>query len=160
MNYLKYIEYSAENLQFYLWYRDYASRWEQLKDGDRALAPEWKTNAEVDLPLSPPRPNRLAPQIAQVLKDTDFTKTSKPAVERVDPFNTPQTISLDERQENGSDYASSVSDEKTLLSSGNGNNHRVVTDQAFGEAGLKWKPCMLYSRKDTKSARRARSDKL
>ncbi|KAK6437152.1 hypothetical protein LTR95_006647, partial [Oleoguttula sp. CCFEE 5521] len=23
MNYLKYIEYSAENLQFFLWYRDY-----------------------------------------------------------------------------------------------------------------------------------------
>jgi hypothetical protein len=34
-----YIEHSAENLQFYLWYRDYVRRWDTLPAGQRALSP-------------------------------------------------------------------------------------------------------------------------
>lgn len=139
MNYLQYIEYSAENLQFFLWFRDYASRWEQLKDSEKALAPEWKTAAEADMSLSPARPKRLPPQIAEVLKDTDFSETPKPAEQRIDPFNTPPTGSFEDRRElGGSEYASSMSDEKTLQSS---TGHHAVTEQAFDEAGMKWKPC-------------------
>lgn len=138
MNYLQYIEYSAENLQFFLWFKDYTSRWEQLKDSEKALAPEWKTVAESDKSLSPARPKRLPPQIAEVLKNTDFSETPKPAAERTDPFNTPPTGSFEDRREFGSEYASSMSDEKTLQSS---TGHHAVTEQAFDEAGMKWKPC-------------------
>lgn len=47
MNYLKYIELAAENLQFYLWVRDYTKRFNNLPASDRALAPEW-TVSQVD----------------------------------------------------------------------------------------------------------------
>lgn len=40
MDYLMYIEHSAENLQFYLWYRDYLRRWNALPASQRALSPK------------------------------------------------------------------------------------------------------------------------
>ena len=49
MNYLVYIEHSAENLQFFLWYRDYLKRFDELPPNERALAPEWSAEqAEMD----------------------------------------------------------------------------------------------------------------
>lgn len=143
MNYLKYIEYSAENLQFYLWYRDYQARWEKLKDSEKALAPEWTTVAEADATLAPNRPTKVDPQIAAVLKNTDFDENAhKVASTPADPFNTPpKAASFDDKRDIVSDYGSSVGDEKTLTSSTVSSTHRAVTDQAFGDAGLKWKPC-------------------
>jgi hypothetical protein len=41
MNFLKYIELSAENLQFFLWYRDYSKRFNELPASEKALSPEW-----------------------------------------------------------------------------------------------------------------------
>ncbi|ROW13869.1 hypothetical protein VPNG_03516 [Cytospora leucostoma] len=41
MNYLIYIEHSAENLQFFLWHRDYMSRFQSAHTPDMVLAPEW-----------------------------------------------------------------------------------------------------------------------
>jgi hypothetical protein len=46
MNYLIYIEHSAENLQFFLWYRDYARRFASANTADLALAPEWTQTME------------------------------------------------------------------------------------------------------------------
>lgn len=41
MNYLVYIEHSAENLQFFLWHRSYVSRFHSANTIDLVLAPEW-----------------------------------------------------------------------------------------------------------------------
>ncbi len=41
MNYLIYIEQNAENLQFFLWYRDYVRRFELLPEKEKVLSPEW-----------------------------------------------------------------------------------------------------------------------
>lgn len=41
MNYLLYIEHSAENLQFFLWYRDYLMRFANLPPSEKALSPIW-----------------------------------------------------------------------------------------------------------------------
>ncbi|KXT02696.1 hypothetical protein AC579_3796 [Pseudocercospora musae] len=140
MNYLKYIEYSAENLQFFLWFRDYAARWETLKESEKALAPEWSISADTDNTIAPTRPKRVAPHIAELLNKTDFGDSPKPTMDRADPFNTPpKSLSFDSKRERASDSASSVSDEQTLLGSAN-SNHRALTEQAFEEAGMKWKP--------------------
>lgn len=141
MNYLKYIEHSAENLQFFLWYRDYSSRWQTLKESETSLAPIWTTTAEADTTISPARPKRVAPQIAEVLKDTDFADTPRLASDKADPFYTPpKSDSFEERRDVASDYASTLTDEKTLLSS-SGTSHRAAAEQAFDDAGIKWKPC-------------------
>ncbi|ESZ91667.1 hypothetical protein SBOR_7924 [Sclerotinia borealis F-4128] len=41
MDFLVYIEHDAENLQFYLWYKDYVRRFEALPDHEKRLSPEW-----------------------------------------------------------------------------------------------------------------------
>jgi len=42
MNYLMFVQYSAENLQFYLWLLDYEKRWNALVKNQQDLSPEWE----------------------------------------------------------------------------------------------------------------------
>ncbi|KAF1814972.1 hypothetical protein P152DRAFT_240440 [Eremomyces bilateralis CBS 781.70] len=42
MDYLIYVAHDAENLQFYLWLRDYTKKFERLKLQDQSLSPEWE----------------------------------------------------------------------------------------------------------------------
>lgn len=41
MDYLVYVEHSAESLQFFLWYYDYVQRWSGLLPRQKALSPVW-----------------------------------------------------------------------------------------------------------------------
>lgn len=87
MNYLIYVERSAENLQFYLWHKDYSERFAILPYSDLVLSPEWtekpvvmkgQPNARVSKPLG------IA--VDSVIKEADFTP---PAPLSPNPFNTP-----------------------------------------------------------------------
>ncbi|KAK4192501.1 hypothetical protein QBC35DRAFT_447345 [Podospora australis] len=49
MSYLRYVEHSAENLQFYLWWHDYVRRFNMISAADLALAPEWTQAMEDEL---------------------------------------------------------------------------------------------------------------
>lgn len=46
MDYLIYVAKDAENLQFFLWYRDYCTRFMALDESARRLSPEWKGTTE------------------------------------------------------------------------------------------------------------------
>ena len=75
MNYLKFIEHAAENLQFYLWHRDYTKRFAELPDSERALSPEWtvqQAEAEMVAAQSGTRKAKVNPVAAAVFKGTDF----------------------------------------------------------------------------------------
>lgn len=58
MDYLVYVEMNSENLQFYLWYKDYVRRWEtEVSRGDKSLSPEWDfTSKEVMEVGNEPKP--------------------------------------------------------------------------------------------------------
>lgn len=139
MNYVKYIEHSSENLQFFLWYRDYTARWEGLSSSEKALAPEWTSDfTDVDA-MSTVRQKFVHPQIMEVLKDTDFADIPRGPI---DPFGSPLTPgSFDDKRDTHSVYGSSFGDDKTLLSS-NASGYRIAAEHAFEDAGMKWKPCM------------------
>jgi hypothetical protein len=49
MNYLRYKEFSAENLQFYLWHQGYVERFNKAPESDRALSPEWTREKEEEV---------------------------------------------------------------------------------------------------------------
>ena len=144
LNYLKYIEHSAENLQFYLWFQDYSARFEQLPAGERALAQEWShTKAETDAVgnTSTAKVSKQAKEhVKDALKDTDFADGKpKPAVDSADPFDTPdKTPSLEEKRDGLSEYGSSSGNGTTTTTSA---EHRFMADHAFDEAGMKWQPC-------------------
>lgn len=131
MNYLLYIEHSAENLQFYLWYRDYVRRFNDAGTSDITLAPEWtpameeevlaKINKEVASNL------KDEPQAADIFKGTDFENTNDQIPYGKDPFTTPP------QTPNGNDDAS------TLFSS-HATTFKSQAEDTFAAAGSK-QPC-------------------
>jgi hypothetical protein len=101
MNYLVYIEHSAENLQFYLWLKDYSKRFEDAPTADTALAPVWTQEMEEEVltRVQKEKASRLRQEApgAEIFTGTDFEKKMKkpdPGLAAVksgnnNPFNTP-----------------------------------------------------------------------
>ncbi|KAH6630452.1 hypothetical protein B0J18DRAFT_102157 [Chaetomium sp. MPI-SDFR-AT-0129] len=79
MNYLRYVERSAENLQFFLWQRDYERRFTTAKTADVALAPEWTRGMEEDAirrikKEHSERVRQPPKEAVELFKGTDFEK--------------------------------------------------------------------------------------
>ena len=136
MNYLKYIEHGAENLQFFLWYRDYCTRWECLPASEQALAPVWtaeQAEAELMASTTQPRSKAMSSRAAEVLSDSSLSDI----VTKGDPFSTPEQGSFEEKHGAVSDYGSTVGHESTIVGS---NAQHSIASQAFEDAGMKWQP--------------------
>ncbi|XP_014560279.1 hypothetical protein COCVIDRAFT_12951 [Bipolaris victoriae FI3] len=137
MNFLKYIELSAENLQFFLWYRDYVKRFNALPESERVLSPEWtgETNNAND---PKPGPRFYSNEAATILKGTDFATEGRRAESdkaASDPFHTPPRTpsSFDQAAAGSLDFDGDSR-------SGFKINHAQRAAGAFDNAGLKWKP--------------------
>ncbi|KAL8680022.1 MAG: hypothetical protein Q9186_003740 [Xanthomendoza sp. 1 TL-2023] len=97
MNYLIYIEHAAENLQFFLWHKDYVRRFDLLSDHERKLAPEWtveQAEAQALASKDSPAPMKSISADAMALfKGTDFAVPKATVVElgkgASNPFGTP-----------------------------------------------------------------------
>ncbi|KAF2149532.1 hypothetical protein K461DRAFT_281915 [Myriangium duriaei CBS 260.36] len=134
-----YIEHDAENLQFYLWCRDYTERFEKLPASEKALSPEWssiQTDADVNAVYSAHK--KLDPSIAAAFQGTDFHKSPRTGAKEHDPFAddwTSMRSSTEKRDMSESDTirtdAPSAVSEATIA---------AKADEAFGDSGLKWAP--------------------
>ena len=141
MNYLKYIEHAAENLQFWLWYRDYAKRFSELPPNEKCLAPEWtvEQGAEAENAVNgnaaPRAAKKLSPETAAALAGTDFDLSKS---RRGNPFNTPPRTPMgaEEKQQDPSQVAHEVDS-----SDDGANSIHVKAADAFEKADLKWQPC-------------------
>lgn len=149
MDFLRYIEYDAENLQFYLWYRDYCNRFADLPASEQQLAKEWtpehalaeKTNAEKEK-----LPKKMAPDAAAVLKGTDFDTHAKTVIPDAvpNPFNTPpRTPSATDRDSVAPSTTGWTEDGSTLPAGSMA--HGKTTQTAFNEAGA-LQPCKFADR--------------
>ena len=125
MNYLVYIEHSAENLQFYLWYRDYEKRFNAASKADTNLAPEWTQGMQNDtvarLRKSIIEKQRAEPPASNIFKGTVFEKQPDFATVThaiANPFSTPPRTPDQEDQGSVStksnDFASTQASHKTL----------------------------------------------
>lgn len=143
MNYLRYIEHSAENLQFYLWYRSYVERFDKLPASEQALSPEWSA-AQMDTEITQPARRKKTPAaIATVLRGTDFADTVPLDAEKRDPFNDPRRDSPEMMRTPASptfsEFESScMSDERPVSSR---SDFQRKAGEAMDDAGMKWKPC-------------------
>jgi len=154
MNYLIYVERAAENLQFFLWYKDYEKRFfSNIKSSDLDLSREWtqemedqailrlkKEHADKARQRSAKKPDD---SLAKIFEGTDFEKpdgiqSRKQSSVKIqtfngsggDPFSTPPTTPVGiEPHHSHSDYISS-----------NGATHRSQANLAFTSAGAK-APC-------------------
>jgi hypothetical protein len=124
MDYLVYVVHDAENLQFYLWLKDYTKRFGELKTEEQALSPEWKTeiNPFTDDEKASHKKNK---------SEIDFEKMQKPSYGslRMSELNPSETATVSDYQ---SFISNSVNSRKTVTES---------AEDAVNQAGLKWQPC-------------------
>jgi hypothetical protein len=146
LNYLKYHERAAENLQFFLWYQDYVKRFNEMPASERALAPEWtEAHAETERKEYRQQLRAKGPQNAvaqELFKNSDFEEKAV-VNESVDtsnltPFDNPtpsedvtRTLSSDSKDR----PISSVAGMKSFVS-----GYSQKAESAFEESGLN-KPC-------------------
>jgi hypothetical protein len=142
MNYLKYIERSAENLQFYLWHRDYSKRFGELPASEQALSPEWtveQAEREINATKDGRRTWNVSPDAAAVLKGTafDLKSPNTESIKETDPFHTPPRTPSEGKRDAGS-----METETTERFDMDGKStYAKKAEGAFEDAGLKWQPC-------------------
>lgn len=147
MNYLIYIEHSAENLQFYLWYRDYLKRFNELPPNERALAPEWSAEqAELDAQAiqgAPGPKQKVSAETAAVFKGTDFAPPIASVMEvKGNPFHTPpRTPNAEQSRESVAPSEHAWSENCSTLNANTDRSFQTKTAGAFQGADLKWQPC-------------------
>ncbi|OJD18471.1 hypothetical protein AJ78_01527 [Emergomyces pasteurianus Ep9510] len=97
MNYLIYVERNAENLQFFLWYRDYSRRFASMDERQRKLSPEWigreKRKGDASGQRTPTEP--LSPVVTIITEGTQSEFTHVPTSIRTAPFSTPPRSPID-----------------------------------------------------------------
>lgn len=144
MDFLRYIEYDAENLQFYLWYRDYCKRFAELPQHEQNLAPEWTTEqalAEKTIAEKEKLPKKMSGAAAAVLKGTDFDPSLKLGIPEAapNPFNTPPRTPSATDHDSMAPSTVGFSEDGTTLRTGT-TNHSRRAEAAFDEAGT-LQPC-------------------
>lgn len=149
MDFLQYIEHDAENLQFYLWFRDYVKRFASLPESEARLAPEWtpeQARAEAIAEKERgPVSKKMPAETAAVFKGTDFEPQAKivaPDASTPNPFNTPPRTP----SHNGRDVStppSTVGWTEDVSTEVNSNmTHAKKAAQAFEEVNA-LQPCKL-----------------
>ena len=150
MNYLIYIERSAENLQFFLWYRDYCKRFSQLPASERVLSPEWTIEkAEADALTAPPAAGnkKMSPETTEIFKGTDFAQTKMTISEFnpvPNPFHTPPQTPDDRSGVVPSE--SGWGNDASTLQSSRKTNFAEKANVAYEAADVKVQPCKLSER--------------
>ncbi|KAL9050208.1 MAG: hypothetical protein Q9162_006771 [Coniocarpon cinnabarinum] len=156
MNYLKYIEHDAENLQFFLWARTYQEKFNRLPASEKRLSPEWSPAlADDDANHGHPRSMKVSADTAAALKGTGLDSAPRvtevspsQSTEKVNPFYTPP------RTPTGSEYHGAPSE---LSSNGMSGGWTSVTNStevhrkaevAYDDAGLKWQPFTIQPFRD------------
>jgi hypothetical protein len=144
MDFLRYIEHDAENLQFYLWYRDYCKRFAELPESEQKLAPEWTAEqalAERTTTEKEKLPKKITVAAAAVLKGTDFDPNAKLAVPEhaPNPFNTPPRTPSANDHDSVAPSTVGYSEDGTTLRTGT-TDHSKIAEAAFEEAGT-MQPC-------------------
>lgn len=151
MNFLLYIENSAENLQFYLWFRDYVKRFDQLPENEKNLSPPWvpeqskpkiiHTKATSGIDMSPEEKRKAAQEVSQAIKGTDFDAKAKLTTNDAghNPFNTPPRTPIGDK-ESMSPSMADWSDDGSTFFSRRAISHTKQSADAF-ETAKTLQPC-------------------
>ncbi|QDS70470.1 hypothetical protein FKW77_009981 [Venturia effusa] len=150
MDFLKYIEHSAENLQFFMWFRDYIKRFEDLPASEKALSPEW-TQAQEEAEIANHRivakEKPLAVVANRILESQDFAPAPVPISARSDkknPFGDSQVES--EKTSIESDGRPHTGMAGTIGTGTIQTDYSQDASTAFEDAGCKFQPCKILLR--------------
>jgi len=135
MDFLKYIEHSAENLQFYLWYKDYEQRFNKLPQSERILSPEWTPEQEEQEAATYRallKKKTLAAEANDIMKKQNLAPTDVFA----DPEKSHSVIDSDEKS--SLESASTRRPESGMMSART--QYSDTAKHAFEDAGAKFQP--------------------
>lgn len=136
MNYLLYIEVAAENLQFYLWFRDYIKRFSQLPANEKVLSVPWYPERNDPATLAQRGPRLKSPPataVPNIFKGTAFDSQPVTLQEKgINPFE-------DDKSSHRGDY-----EETATLQSSVQHDIKKSVAMAFEGADVKVQPCMKF----------------
>jgi hypothetical protein len=138
MDYLVYIEHNAENLQFFLWYKDYCQRFEALPEREKALSPPFYPETADAPDLS--RGRDLEKDIVRKHKDNDREKSGYKS-------NGAALFSEDKNTPSPTRPAGEVFEHSFETPSASEFSSIPNDAEVSAQAGLKWQPC-IYSLSD------------
>lgn len=147
MNYLKYIEHAAENLQFFMWHRAYVQKFEALPAQEKSLSPEWtlsKIESEALATQNVSRKMKISADTAAAMRGTGLDSTQTVAEsEKANPFFTPPRTPSNEVKRQDASSMFSATESKSMGWESNEKSTSVSkrVEGAYDEAGLKWQPC-------------------
>lgn len=134
MNYLKYVEYSAENLQFFLWYRSYVARWSQLPENESKLSPECIASDTVPALTFP----KAAKTASHAYKEIESSVSASPASGISNPFSSsPSTVEKAWSDSSSADGDTAVLDTKVVS--------EKSVEASQGNTGATWLPRECHS---------------
>lgn len=140
MDYLVYIEYNAENLQFYLWYKDYVKRFEALSEKEQALSKPWvpENNEVPDLVKKDEKAEKKKSRriIPGTVKENEAGYDANGVV----VFSDDQETAI-----NPNTRMSLVKDNASTFSGTTAATVAPSSAEAYAQAGLKWQPCKIHS---------------
>jgi L-rhamnose mutarotase len=136
MDYLVYVEHNAENLQFYLWYKSYVRRFNELPEKEKALSPEWIPETQ-----DVPNLSKDSDQEAKKVK----RNTIAAMMEIGSDANAVVAFS-DEKDLLSARHASVIKDNASVMAPSIADSAKTLTNsEVTAQAGLKWQPCTSYS---------------
>lgn len=136
MNYLAHIERAAENLQFYLWFRDYCKRFAEIPQTERVLAPEWSAAQHHENESGSAKPVKMsADTLALLQKANPATSVS----------DLPASAGLDIDDDASAMDASTLTGYSGYGASSHATSYAQRAAQAFEDADVKFQPCTSLS---------------
>ncbi|PVH80780.1 regulator of G protein-like protein [Cadophora sp. DSE1049] len=143
MDYLVYVEFSAENLQFYLWFKDYVRRFEALPENEKALSPEFvpETDDVPDLSKDAEKGERRKTkrETSNALMGTGYSGKSS-------VLNTSTSQGAAQGPGKAHNHKGSEIRESPSVTSG---STAVPSDvEVVAQAGLKWQPFTIQPMRD------------
>ena len=134
MDYLVYIEHNAENLQFYLWYKDYVRRFGTLSGNEKKLSPVF--NVDVSESLNTLQEGEMTTNFKRkkgsfVVRKGSGSNPTKPSLFGDDGMSRRHDRSISMVRDDGSTLEPSMADSFTPFSNVAEGNH----------AALAWQPC-------------------
>ena len=148
MNYLIYIEHAAENLQFFLWYRDYVKRFMALPENQRALAPGVHSEKLEVEPKGPRATKLYSAAAAAAFKGTDFALSQTNAAEPPQNpfFDPPRPSTGTEDRPFSAEGSRGWDDDSSTLQSSRKTDHHAVAAKAYASADVKIQPCRSWNK--------------
>jgi hypothetical protein len=136
MDFLKYIEHSVENLQFYLWFKGYEKRFGVLQESERKLSPEWtqeQEESEAAAYRAQLKNKSLTTEAKDIMMKQNLAGTGDVAeTESINPFH----------DSNGEKSSLESASTKRLMTGPRSvrTQYSETAKQAFEDAGTKFQP--------------------